>query len=664
MKTETRNLARQQRAASIQPATFNREARTVEVVWTTGAKVRRFDFWNDREYEEELVVDASAIDLNRLNSGAAPVLDSHRSYGLDSQIGVIERAWIDGNEGRALLRLSGREELAGLVADIEAGIIRNISVGYAVRKYEITKPGDRSDGVGIALYRAVDWEPYELSFVTIPADAASSTRDHSSTAPCEFIYRGQAPNKEAHNMDKQDKPADDTQAANPAAPAEDTTAVATRAEAAAVARAGEIAELATRHGFGAEAVGWIKENKTVDQVRGIILEKMATRSEKGGHPLNVRTITDETETRLQGMAGAILHRIKPSEKLDDNSKQYRGMSLIELGRDFLESNGVHTRGLDRRELAGRILHFRSGNGMSSSDFPSLMANVANKRLRAAYDENPGTYAMWARRAPNAPDFKNVQVTVLSGAPELLAVNEHGEYKYGAMSDGKETYAVTTYGRIVNLTRQAIINDDLRGFDRLIASFGFSARRLENATVYAQLTSNPTMADTGALFNATAVTTAGGHANLASGGGSVLQASSLVTGRTAMRVQKGLQSEILNIAPAYLIVPAALEQTAYQLTSNQYTPATKAEINEFRQGGRTSLEPIVEPLLDATSATAWYLAASNSQIDTVEYCYLEGSEGVFIESEMGFETDGVSYKCRLDFAAKAIDYRGLYKSAGA
>ncbi|HKW84093.1 MAG TPA: peptidase, partial [Burkholderiaceae bacterium] len=132
----------------------------------------------------------------------------------------------------------------------------------------------------------------------------------------------------------------------------------------------------------------------------------------------------------------------------------------------------------------------------------------------------------------------------------------------------------------------------------------------------------------------------------------------------MRLQKGLQSEELNLAPAYLIVPATQEQLAYQYTSSQYTPATSANINEFRSGGRTAVEPIVEAVLDATSTTAWYLAASTGQVDTVEYCYLQGAAGPVIESEVGFEVDGISYKCRLDFAAKAVDFRGLYKNPGA
>lgn len=174
----------------------------------------------------------------------------------------------------------------------------------------------------------------------------------------------------------------------------------------------------------------------------------------------IETVQDEMTVRMAGIEQAILHRVAASTKLDDNGRQYRGLSLIEMGRDFLEAHGQNTRGLDRMTLASRMLNF-AGGPMGTSDFSTLFANVANKRLRSAYDENAGTYALWARRAPNAPDFKNMSVVQLAGAPDLLQTNEAGEFKYGAMTDGGETYAMLTYGRIVSLTRQAIVNDDLR-----------------------------------------------------------------------------------------------------------------------------------------------------------------------------------------------------------
>ena len=368
---------------------------------------------------------------------------------------------------------------------------------------------------------------------------------------------------------------------------------------------------------------------------------------------------------LAGFENALLHRFDPQTVLTESGRRYRASTLLEMGREYLGFFGQPTRDMDGFRVSGEIMHFRSGRGsLATSDFTSLLANVANKRLRKQYDENPGTYAIWARRAPNAPNFKPMSVVQLSAAPDLLQVREDGEFKYGTMADGAETFSVITYGRIASLTRQAIINDDLRGFDRLVSAFGASARRLENRLVYAQLTANSLLADGGALFNATALTTAGGHANLGSGGASALQASSLATRRAAMRLQKGLQNEELGIAPAYLIVPATLEQTAYQLTSANYVPATSGAINEFREGGRTALEPIVDQVLDTNSLSAWYLAAGNGGgVDTVEYCYLDGTEGPVIEFQEGFNPDGVSYKCRLDFGAKAIDFRGLQKSAG-
>lgn len=670
----TRLLPRQQRAGAISPASYDAAQRTVDVVWTTGARVRRMDWWTGQAYDEELVVTPDAVDLSRLDSGAAAVLDTHAGYSLASQIGVVLRARIVDGEGRATLQLSERDEIAGIVRDIQSGVIRNISVGYNVTRYEIISAANRTDGGTIPLYRAVAWQPAELSFVPIPADPLSGTRaapEHGT--PCLFVpaaaSRGDGaarapaqPTSTRTPMDETLQPGTTTAAATPAPVA---PAAQERADAAQVAA--DITDLCVRHGVPQMASGMIRAGNTIDQANAAVLAELATRDAASGGHRNVSridTVRDEMSTRMAGIEQAILHRIAPNTTLDDNGRSYRGMSLLEIGRQFLEAHGQQTRGIDRVTLAGRILHFRAGGMHTTGDFSSLFANVANKRLRGAYDENPGTYSMWARRAPNAPDFKNISVVQLSGAPSLLQTNEHGEFKYGVMKDGGETYAVITYGRIVSLTRQAIINDDLRAFDRLVSAFGFASRRLENRTVYSQLTANAAMADTGLLFNATAVTTAGGHANLFTTGASALQASSLVTARTAMRRQKGLNSEELNLAPSYLIVPATLEQTAYQLTSSQYVPATTATINEFRAGGRTALEPVVEPLLDDSSTTAWYLAAASSQVDTVEYCYLDGAEGPVIESDVGFEVDGVSYKCRLDFGAKAVDWRGLSKSAGA
>ena len=676
--SDPRNMPSLSREAQLVPATYNEADNTIEVVWTTGSRVRRYDWWTEKTYEEELAVTPEAVDMTRFDAGTVQVIDNHRMHGgVQSIIGIAISGTIANGEGRAVLRLSTRPEMAGIVADIRAGIIRSISFGYNIMTFEITRAIDRTDGVNMDLYRAVRWQPFEISFVTVPADPDASTRSAPANGmPCEFITRAPAqtaPSNQEDNMTTatqsgaQNPAPAVTRAADPApvttpaaAPATDPAATddaAARAAQEANTRAADITDLCARHGVSNLAAGLIRSGNSVDQARAAVLDQLERNSAAGGghHNVRVQLVGSEHETRMAGMEEAIMHRVYSRAQLTDNGRQYRGMGLLEIGREFLESVGVNTRGMDRMRLAQQILHFRSGMH-GTSDFANIFANVANKRMRAGYEENAGTYTQWARRAPNAPDFKNISIVQLSAAPNLLQTNEHGEFKYGTMQDGGDSYKLVTFGRMVSLSRQAIVNDDLRAFERLVTAFGASSSRLENRLVYSQLAGNPMMGDGKELFHTD-------HKNSAAGAGSVLALAGLKAGRTAMRLQKGLQNEELNLAPNFLIVPASLEQDAYQLTSSNYVPAKQGDVNEFRTGGRTAVEPIVEPILDSIDDAAWYLASSNSQIDTVEYCYLDGAEGPVIESEPGFETDGVTWKCRLDFAAKAVDHRGLYKGAG-
>ena len=186
------------------------------------------------------------------------------------------------------------------------------------------------------------------------------------------------------------------------------------------------------------------------------------------------------------------------------------------------------------------------------------------------------------------------------------------------------------------------------------SAGNSIAQLESDVVWGIITANPAMADGNALFHTT-------HKNLA-GTGTALAVDAVGAARAAMAKQTGLDKKtVLNVRPAFLIVPASLELKAEQLVAQNLVPAATSSV--VPQSIRT-LAPISEPRLDAASETAWYLAASPNQIDTIEYAYLEGQQGAYIETRNGFDVDGVEIKCRLDFGAKAIDWRGLYKNPGA
>src|SRR5699024_10932941 len=135
-----------------------------------------------------------------------------------------------------------------------------------------------------------------------------------------------------------------------------------------------------------------------------------------------------------------------------------------------------------------------------------------KRVRDAYQSAPQTFGPIVSRG-TLPDFKETSIIGLGDAPSLLLVRENAEFTYGAMADTGMTYRLQTYGRIVAITRQAIINDDKRLFGRIPTQFGFKARDLESDLVWGLIISNPTMADGFALFSTQ-------HGNLAASCGAI------------------------------------------------------------------------------------------------------------------------------------------------
>lgn len=361
-------------------------------------------------------------------------------------------------------------------------------------------------------------------------------------------------------------------------------------------------------------------------------------------------------------------RIKAQVKLDkphDRAREFAGLKIIDMGRHYLAAYGVNEawnlpatkvwEGLFRpMALGGRYAQL----AQSSNSFANITLDAANKTLRQAYLDAPATWTYWARRA-TAPDFKNINRIALSDSPGLVSRSEGGEIKFSVMADSKETYALAEYTSGIRLTRQAIINDDMDAFGRVPQLQGAASRRKEDDVCYAILTANAALSDTVALFHAT-------HANLDSATANVGAPSvtTLALGRKALRKQTGPKGAYLNLIPRFLIVPAALEATAEQYTSANYVANVQTSINPFATNGTTPLRPIIEPRLDANSATAWYLAASTDQIDTVEVCFLDSEPEPVLKQEVDFDTDDVKYAVRHTVQAKAIDYRGLYKNNGA
>lgn len=648
--------------AAVRPGSVDVDSRTVELTWTTGAKGRRWS-WDVGSYMEELEVSDTAVRLDRLNNGA-PFLNAHNSCDLDDVIGVVEKAWIDGNEGRALVRFSKRDDVEQIFKDVQDGILRNISVGYAVHRYEVTESADDK----LPTYLAVDWEPLELSLVPIGFDDGGKFRSAKSAED----YKGQRFNT-IFEVREAAKPSEEP-AAVPTIQEEDAMTEEEKRAAEETLRReaaeGErlrsltIRTMARKVKLDDEVFveDLIARGVPVAEASAALIDKVAEQQEStqpntrnsqqtivtGGQDVAVLT------EKRSAMQNALLHRCDPKIKLEDAGREFRGMRLVDMAREFVEMSGGNARGMTPQELARAALGcdrqaVRAAGMHSTSDFPLLLGSTVNRTLRDAYTNAPQTWRPLGRQT-TVPDFRAVTRAALGDIAALEQVKEHGEYKYGTLSEDGAPIKVAKFGKIIAITWETIVNDDLGALTRIPAALGNAAAATESNVVWALLLGNPNFTDGVPFYDAS-------HGNVAGSGGAI-NTTTLAAARAAMRKQKSKAGEFLNLSPEFLVVGPDKELEAFQFTSSVYVPAKNADINDVRNA---SLTVIVDARI---TGNQWYLFAAPGGVDTFEYAYLEGEQGVFTETREGFEVDGMEIKARLVFGAGWIDYRGAYKNPGA
>jgi len=251
----------------------------------------------------------------------------------------------------------------------------------------------------------------------------------------------------------------------------------------------------------------------------------------------------------------------------------------------------------------------------SANFPSIVANVQNKILNQAWDDFDEAYGWWKKivTIKKQKDLKTVTWVRTGTIATLPTVAERGEYTELGIGDIKETSDFTKYGGYVPLTLESVINDDLDAFIQMPRELAMAGMRLVSELVAAIFTVNsgagPTMTDGGALFNSTAQTTAGGHANLLTTAlGTTYTAWDAVA--TAMYKKKLLVKNATGyygtgkpqaLKPAFCLVPADLIQAAEAL----FLPRWEAQAQNVaavspRWGGRVT--PLAVP--EWSDATDW------------------------------------------------------------
>lgn len=309
--------------------------------------------------------------------------------------------------------------------------------------------------------------------------------------------------------------------------------------------------------------------------------------------------------------------------------------------------------------SGRSVDLGAGSGgglvraaLSTSDFPAILENSLGKALRSGFEAEPATFEAWTRKVM-VPDFKPQARPIIGSAPGLLPVLEGAEYTFGALDEDKaKPYSVAKFGRLVRLTWEAMVNDDLGAFLRMTQALGQAAARAEGDAIYAGFTENagagPTMQDGATLFHAS-------HGNLAAA--AAVDAAGLGKARVLLRRQTAVGGGVLNLTPRYLLVAPEHEQAAETLLAAAARSLSQGSANELVPAWLAKLELVVEARL---AATAFYLLTSPESVDTYERAWLEADNGPVIAEEDGFNTDAKTYKVRHVFGGRWLDWRGAVK----
>lgn len=604
------------------------DSRTVELSFSSETPYGR---WFG---DEILCHDEECINLERFSNGLGTVLFNHDR---DAVVGHIEKVWLEDNRGKALVRFDTDEQSETIFQKVQSGTLQGVSVGYAIYRYEVLEDEDTKSTNGRfngPAYVVTDWEPLEISIVSVPADPTVGVGRSA-----EEIHTSIDTQEDNTRMD-QEKTLEVKEVKSTPVETGITQEDLQKAMEQERKRTSEITALFRDFDVeGADEA--IVMGVSVDEARAMVMDQLRARN-KGVSVTMGEAESDKFRAAAQDavlMAAGI-----PVADAAPGAQELRGHSMVELARESLQREGLQANFGDNMELARQAIN-------STSTFPAIMANLANKSVMVGFNEAETTYQIWAGKGSNR-DFKEAARVALSEAGNLELVPEGGQFQQDFLGEASARTKVATYGKLFSLTRQAIINDDLGLFSKIATKYGSAAKRLVNKMVYAQLTGNVKMQDNVALFDTK-------HGNVAATG-EALSVKAIAKAITAMRRQKGITGDAtLNITPKYLVVPPELEMTAYQIVNSTAAVdgVNSGVVNPYK--GRF----VVVADAELTDPDAWYLVADASQHDTIEVTYLNGVETPRLETRQGFDVDGIEYKVAFDCGVSALDFRGVFKNAG-
>jgi hypothetical protein len=407
------------------------------------------------------------------------------------------------------------------------------------------------------------------------------------------------------------------------------------------------------------AAGLADPRMTVEQAQARLLQRLpngATPLAATGARAGETVVTrDENDTRRDRVAAGILARAgiltgaEATAARQDNPAAHQ--PLYVLAENSLIVAGIQTRNMDRDQISRMAL------AQSTGDFPIILENVLHKMLLTAYRLQQFTWSRFCATG-SLTDYRPHNRYHMGSFSDLKPVNESGEYENGVLSDAaKETIQGSRKGRILQLTPEVLVNDDLGAFSRPTTALGQAASRTIEKHVYSVLALNsgmgPTMSDGKTLFHAD-------HGNIADTGGAPTIAL-IDAGRQKMAQQMDVGgNDYLDIVPAIFLGPLSLGSTARELNAQEYNDESNKQQRKPNVVRGLFSDVIDSPRL---SGTAWMMFADKDLEPVIEVAFLNGVQTPTLEQETNFRTDGLSWKVVHRYGVGAVGWKGAYRNAG-
>lgn len=619
------------------PQSFREADDSVEFTLSTEQPALIFDFARWCLVNEIIMSDGVIIPDNK----QIPLIDSHDRGTVKNILGSVRDFKIGDGKVVGRLYFSKSKDAQDALLKVREGHLDSGSVGYRQEETVYIPEGESFVKNGKEykgeLYLTTKWALQEFSLVAIGADPGAKARN-------ENVQVSESAARDAAEKITEEKsmPTNDIKER-----AEGTVTTENQAKDGikeVTIRSAKISELCAKHGCADKAAEFIRSGASVEQVQDAILDTIQARTVPLSTASRIEVGTEDVEKkRAAAVDGIILRSGIKLSKSADGAKDYSTLSFENIARNCLRASNVDTSYLGREEIIKRAL--------STSDFPNILANVASKSVIKGYEAGQQTYRIWAKTGM-LPDFKTASRVALGDAPEML-LNESGEeVQQGVIGDRGESITLKTYARKLVITRKALINDDAGLFNRIFFAFGQRAANQIEAAAYGVLIDNEALADGTALFHSD-------HDNLEGTSKGIVDSSKLSVAMAAIGNQKSDGGMALSLMGRYIL--GGFENlVAASILCNSTTDASASSNADFNPYKNMGLVPVISGHIPGKK---WFLVADN--IDTVEVAFLNGKDTPTIEA---IDNDGSvlgrTYLAYIDYAAKALDYRGMFCNPGA